>query len=68
MKLRIKGKFDDVKQIGNVREKENGWKNPQAGRVYDMRGLCPTLNTMQGGCRQPLVIIPIIEKGDNNDS
>lgn len=29
----------------------------QAGSVYDKNGLCPTLDTMQGGWRQPSVII-----------
>lgn len=58
--------FNDAVQIGNVRAKEEGWQNPQAGRVYDIRGFCPTLNTMQGGCRQPIVIIPIME--DDNDN
>ena len=55
--LKIPGRIDDVKQLGNVREKATGWTNPQAGRVYDARGYCPTLNTMQGGCRQPIVVI-----------
>ena len=68
-RLKFNEKFDGVKQIGNVRAKENGWKNPQAGRVYDARGFCPTLNTMQGGCRQPIVIIPLLEEdGDADDS
>lgn len=52
-------KTDEVIQIGNVRadESRKGWKNPQAGRVYDANGICPTLNTMQGGCRQPIVLL-----------
>ena len=28
----------------------------QNGRVYDINGISPTLNTMQGGCRQPKII------------
>lgn len=31
--------------------------NPQAGRVYSPKGLCPTLDTMSGGNRQPKVIV-----------
>jgi len=29
-------------------------------RVYAVEGLSPTLNTMQGGRRQPLIAIPVI--------
>lgn len=29
----------------------------QAGSVYDLNGLCPTLDTMQGGYRQPCIEI-----------
>lgn len=32
-------------------------KNPEAGRIYDPMGLSPTLNTMQGGNRQPKIIV-----------
>lgn len=54
-------------QIGNVRadETRKGWKNPQAGRVYDIHGMCPTLNTMQGGCRQPIVLLGEKEEQDD---
>lgn len=31
--------------------------NPQAWRVYNPEGICPTLDTMQGGNRQPKVLI-----------
>lgn len=50
---------DHVCQIGNVREGKGKWDNPQAGRVYDAGGYCPTLNTMKGGCRQPIVPVPV---------
>lgn len=51
-----------VIQLGNVREKseENKKKfreNPQAGRVYGILGIAPTLNTMQGGHRQPYIVV-----------
>lgn len=44
-----------VMQVGNLRQ-GNGWDNPQCGRVYDTQGLSPTLNTMQGGDRQPKIV------------
>lgn len=47
-----------IKQVGNIYDdKERNFKNPQCGRVYDPDGLSPTLNTCQGGDRQPKVII-----------
>ena len=52
---RMQDKF--IKQVGNLfDDKERGFKNPQTGRVYDVEGLSPTLNTMQGGGREPKVI------------
>ena len=44
-----------VEQIGNVSE-SNAWDNPQVGRVYSPNGLSPTLNTMQGGNKQPMIV------------
>ena len=44
-----------VMQVENLRQ-GNGWDNPQCGRVYDTNGLSPTLNTMQGGDRQPKIV------------
>lgn len=48
----------DVVQIGNLRS-DNGrsFTNPQYGRVYSSGGICPTLLTMQGGDRQPKVVV-----------
>jgi len=31
-------------------------RNPQRQRVYDANGICPTINTMGGGGREPLII------------
>lgn len=45
-----------IKQIGNLVEREN-YANPQVGRVYAGNGVAPTLSTMQGGDRQPKVIV-----------
>lgn len=37
----------------NVKSRRN---NPQVGRVYDPMGLAPTLTTMDGGNRQPMIM------------
>ena len=47
----------EVKQIGNISHSTNFGGNPQVGRVYDESGLSPTLNTMQGGGREPKVLV-----------
>lgn len=47
-----------IEQVGNfMDDKGRDFKNPQCGRVYDPEGLSPTLNTCQGGNRQPKIII-----------
>ena len=45
-----------IKQVGNLVEREN-YAKPQVGRVYSSDGISPTLSTMQGGDRQPKVIV-----------
>lgn len=45
-----------VIQVGNISESSSFGGNPQTGRVYDPQGISPTLNTMQGGDRQPKII------------
>lgn len=45
-----------IKQIGNLVEREN-YANLQVERVYASNGVAPTLSTMQGGDRQPKVIV-----------
>lgn len=47
----------EVKQIGNISHSTSFGGNPQTGRVYDETGLSPTLNTMQGGGREPKVLV-----------
>lgn len=49
-----------VKQIGNMSSSNSFGGNPQTGRVYSDDGLSPTLNTMQGGGREPKVAIPVL--------
>lgn len=46
-----------IKQIGNLSESSSFGGNPQAGRVYSIDGVSPTLNTMQGGGREPKIMI-----------
>ena len=45
--------IDDVKRLGGVFDTEK--QKHQAGSVYDIDGLSPTLDTMGGGYRQPCV-------------
>lgn len=47
----------EVKQVGNISHSTSFGGNPQTGRVYDETGLSPTLNTMQGGGREPKVLV-----------
>ena len=44
-----------VQQVGNIVSTGN-WDNPERGRVYSDSGLSPTLNTMQGGGREPKIL------------
>ena len=47
-----------VRQVGNIVNTGN-FDNPQRGRIYDSEGLCPTLNTMQGGGLEPKILEPV---------
>lgn len=42
------------KRIGNIFGSTGG---NHAGMVYDKNYLSPTLNSMTGGCRQPMIVI-----------
>lgn len=46
-----------IKQIGNIANFKSFGGNPQVGRVYGTDGISPTLNTMQGGGREPKIAI-----------
>ena len=50
------GNIPKIIQIGNYRETTSFGGNPQCGRVYNVKGISPTLNTMQGGDRQPKIL------------
>ena len=41
-------------QIGNIMKGASGWDNPSVGRVYDQKGLSPTLNSCTGGDDNPI--------------
>lgn len=53
----VEPKPQKVKQIGNIVETSSFGGNPQVGGVYDPEGLSPALNTMQGGGREPKILI-----------
>lgn len=44
-------------QLGNIRKDSKNFTNPQTGRIYSVDGIAPTLNTCQGGDRQPKVLV-----------
>lgn len=46
-----------INQIGNINKSTSFGGNPQAGRVYSIEGVAPTLNTMQGGGREPKILV-----------
>lgn len=45
-----------VIQVGNLINTDSFGGNPQAGRVYSTDDVSPTLNTMQGGQREPKIL------------
>ena len=46
----------EVIQIGNLWGEDTEFNNKTSGRVYDKDGISPTLNAMQGGWKQPMII------------
>lgn len=52
-----------IRQVGNIGNKKLMGGNPQTGRIYSPDGLAPTLNTMQGGGREPKVLVQRPLKG-----
>ena len=53
-----------IKKIGNLFGATGG---SFAGNIYDPEGLAPTLNTAEGGYREPM-ILEIYEDGIRNQS
>lgn len=50
----------EINQVGNIGKSDNFGGNPQVTRVYDINGISPTLNTMQGGGREPKIVVPVL--------
>lgn len=46
-----------IKQIGNISNSTSFGGNQQTGLVYDIDGISPTLNTMQGGGHEPKIAV-----------
>ena len=46
----------EIKEIGNLKEGQQSWKSPQTGRVYDVTGISPTLNTCGGGGHEVKIV------------
>ena len=51
---RMEDNFIDCVRLGGIFD--NGNSKHQAGSVYDVNGVSPTLDTMQGGWKQPSII------------
>lgn len=47
----------DIKQVGNYLSTKTR-DNPNPGRIYDPSGISPCLNKMDGGGREPSVVLP----------
>ena len=48
-------------QLGNMRKGTPKFSNPQTGRVYSIEGIAPTINTCQGGDREPKVLVKVMK-------
>lgn len=55
--LNSKDNAREIRQIGNLMPNGSFNGNPEIGRVYSTSGVAPTLNTMQGGNKQPKVLL-----------
>lgn len=54
----------EVIQVGNIYPDTPTFKNRTMGRVYDIGGLAPTINTCGGGGREPKIVV--YEQQDNS--
>ena len=43
-------------ETGNIVNTGN-WNNPQRGRIYSADGICPCINCMRGGGREPKIMV-----------
>ena len=46
-----------INQVGNLVDTDSYGGNPQTGRVYNPDYICPTINTMGGGQREPKFLV-----------
>jgi hypothetical protein len=46
-----------VIQIGNLYPDTPKFRNRTSGRVYDIEGIAPTINTCGGGHREPKIVV-----------
>lgn len=58
----------DLVQVGQLKDTKSFGGNPQTGRVYSADGISPTLSTMQGGQREPKVVVGAAMRGRNPDN
>ena len=58
--------MNEIKQVGQLYGTERE-PNPQAGRVYSVKGLSPCLDTCQGGQRMPKIIVKNATKNGGID-
>ena len=60
--------MENTKNILQVAQMYPNSGNPQAGRIYDKRGISPSLDTCQGGNRMPKIVASrgryILENGE----
>lgn len=47
--------MDTIIKLGNIYREHSG--GSFAGNVYDIKGICPTINTAGGGNREPIVLV-----------
>lgn len=51
-----------VIQLGNITKGYKNFRNPIPERIYYVGGVSPTLNTCNGGQREPKIVVEIIQK------
>lgn len=57
-----------VEQIGNIVDDTNiGFKNPQRGRIYSVKGISPALNCCGGGGLEPKIIDEMYNSRDKRE-
>lgn len=49
-----------IHKYGNIYREHSG--GSFAGNVYDVNGICPTINTAGGGNREPIILVEKYER------